>query len=216
MAIRVPVTIRFGDCDSASIVYYPRFFDYFHGAMEDAIRILAGMDYPTLIASHRLGFPAVRVECDFRRPLRYGDPVEIEVAIDDIGESSVVWRFRGLRGRAVRAPRRSAGGHGLPPLRPLRQRAYPGVAANATRCDRLRLFRRPPTGGAGGAYIFAEGLGGTGYGPTIGSALPVAASQSPKAAARRSRSRPSVASSRSGSAGAPAAVTARNRRQASA
>ena len=94
MAIRVPVTIRFGDCDSASIVYYPRFFDYFHGAMEDAIRILAGMDYPTLIASHRLGFPAVRVECDFRRPLRYGDPVEIEVAIDDIGESSVVWRFR--------------------------------------------------------------------------------------------------------------------------
>jgi acyl-CoA thioesterase FadM len=41
----------------------------------------------------RGGWPRVRVECDFRAPLAAGDEVEVFVGVEDVGGSSVVWRF---------------------------------------------------------------------------------------------------------------------------
>ena len=35
MPFRTQVPVRFGDVDHAGIVYYPRFFIYFHEAFED-------------------------------------------------------------------------------------------------------------------------------------------------------------------------------------
>lgn len=101
MALRVPLTVRFGDVDSAGIVYYPRYAHYFHVAMEEYFHRHVGVDYPRLIAEHRLGLPTVRLETDFRRPLRYGDRIEVEVAVERVGRTSVVWIFRVFRDGAT-------------------------------------------------------------------------------------------------------------------
>jgi len=107
MALRISLPIRFGDCDSAGIVYYPRFFHLFHQAMEEFFGAAAGVPYPRLIQEHGLGFPAVRVETDFRRPVRYGDRLAVEVAVVELGASSCVFRFRAFVGDET-APRAEA------------------------------------------------------------------------------------------------------------
>jgi 4-hydroxybenzoyl-CoA thioesterase len=94
---RAEIVVRFGDLDEAGIVYYPRLVNYFHVAMEEFFREALEIDYPRFLTEHRLGLPAARLEVDFLKPLRYGDHLEIEVAIDKIGTSSIVWRYRIFR-----------------------------------------------------------------------------------------------------------------------
>jgi len=94
MSYRTPLTVRFGDVDSAGIVYYPRFLHFCHVAMEDFFRDVLGRSYPETIREENLGFPTVRLEVDFHRPLRYGDEVEVGVEIESVGRSSLVFRFR--------------------------------------------------------------------------------------------------------------------------
>lgn len=84
--------VRFGDVDPAGIVYYPVLVHYTHLAIEDVFRDHLGLDYAALLDEHRLGLPTVRVEMDFRRPLRFGDDLEIATTVAELGESSVVWQ----------------------------------------------------------------------------------------------------------------------------
>ncbi|MEM7482798.1 MAG: acyl-CoA thioesterase [Acidobacteriota bacterium] len=87
-------TVRFGDVDTAGIVYYPRIPHYFHVAMEEAFGRDLGLPYAQLINEQKRGLPAVRLEVDYRRPLAYGDEIEAEARILDLGRTSVTWRFR--------------------------------------------------------------------------------------------------------------------------
>lgn len=94
---RAELVVRFGHIDSAGIVYYPRLVNYFHVAMEEFFGAVLGIDYPSFLAEHRLGLPAARLEVDFLHPLRYGDHIQIEVGIEKIGSSSIIWRYRVFR-----------------------------------------------------------------------------------------------------------------------
>ena len=89
---RSPLTVRFADVDSAGIVYYPRFLHYCHVGMEEYFLHVADIDYAEVMGTHRIGFPTVRVEADFARPLRYGDKAEITTEVERMGGSSVTWR----------------------------------------------------------------------------------------------------------------------------
>ena len=74
--------VRFSDVDHAGIVYFPRFFHYFHVAFEEMWRARVGARaYSDLLDRDHVGFPAVRAECDFRSPLRFGDTAEIALSI---------------------------------------------------------------------------------------------------------------------------------------
>ncbi|HEY5936096.1 MAG TPA: thioesterase family protein [Kofleriaceae bacterium] len=90
--------VRFADVDHAGIVYYPRFFHLFHLAFEELWRARIGpRAYSELIDRDRVGFPAVRAECDFKLPLRFGDTAEIEVTIPRLGAKSITFRYRVFR-----------------------------------------------------------------------------------------------------------------------
>lgn len=93
--IEVAIPIRFADVDSAGIVYYPRYFHFFHVAMEEYFERALGLPYPDLVGREREGLPTVRVETDFLAPLRYGDTLLLEVGVERVGETSVVWRYEG-------------------------------------------------------------------------------------------------------------------------
>ena len=96
---RIP--IRFGDVDHARIVYYPRFFHYFHVAFEEFFFTHVGRNYVQVIEKQKLGFPAVRAEAEFRLPLRFGDVLSVEVSVARLGTSSVAFRYQGRRGRRL-------------------------------------------------------------------------------------------------------------------
>lgn len=94
---RAELVVRFGHIDSAGIVYYPRLVNYFHVAMEEFFSAVLETNYSSFLAEHRLGLPAARLEVDFLRPLRYGDHIQIEVAIEKVGTSSIIWRYQIFR-----------------------------------------------------------------------------------------------------------------------
>jgi 4-hydroxybenzoyl-CoA thioesterase len=99
MVFRARIRVRFGDIDYAGIVYYPRFLHYFHVALEEFFEAEVGIDYPTILNRHRLGFPTVRLETDFRRSLRYGDLIDVEIRVLRIGRTSVTWGYKGYIGK---------------------------------------------------------------------------------------------------------------------
>ncbi len=87
--------VRFSDVDHAGIVYYPRFFHFFHLAFEELWRERMGPHaYRELLDRDRVGFPAVRAECDFHAPLRFGDSARIELGISRMGGKSIDFRYR--------------------------------------------------------------------------------------------------------------------------
>lgn len=95
--------VRFADIDHAGIVYYPRFFHYFHVAFEELWRARIGPQaYSDIIDRDRIGFPAVRAECDFKAPLKFGDTAEIEVTIPRLGTKSITFRYRIYRAASPR------------------------------------------------------------------------------------------------------------------
>jgi 4-hydroxybenzoyl-CoA thioesterase len=90
--------VRFADVDHAGIVYYPRFFHYFHLAFEELFRErLGARAYVELLDRDRVGFPAVRAEADYHAPLRFGDTVELELTVARLGGKSITFRYRAYR-----------------------------------------------------------------------------------------------------------------------
>lgn len=94
------IKVCFSDIDNAGIVYYPRFLHYFHLAVEEFFGAELGIDFADVLHERNVSFPTVHVEADFRRRLKYGDRIEIEVRVLDIGRSSITWGYRGYRGSA--------------------------------------------------------------------------------------------------------------------
>jgi 4-hydroxybenzoyl-CoA thioesterase len=87
--------VRFADVDHAGIVYYPRFFHYFHLAFEELFRVrLGARAYVDLLDRDRVGFPAVRAEADYQAPLAFGDTAEIELTVQRLGRSSITFHYR--------------------------------------------------------------------------------------------------------------------------
>jgi len=86
--------VRFADVDQAGIVYYPRFFHFFHLAFEELWRARRGdAAYAALITERRIGFPAVRAECDYLAPLRFGDVAEVAVRVARRGRTSITFGY---------------------------------------------------------------------------------------------------------------------------
>ncbi len=95
------ILVRFGDLDPAGIAYYPNLVGYLHEAFEDFFRGSVGRPYPELYREG-LGFPTVRLEVEYQRPVQYGDLVDIAVAVEHVGRSSVRLRYEAsVAGRPV-------------------------------------------------------------------------------------------------------------------
>jgi len=94
------VRIGWGHCDPAGIVYFPRFFELFHEAMESWFGDALGAPYEDVIVGRRIGFPAVHTEADFRAPTRFGERVDVELRVGRVGTASIelLYRVRGPGG----------------------------------------------------------------------------------------------------------------------
>ncbi len=97
MSFRASIRVCFGDIDNAGIVYYPRFMHYFHLALEEFFAAEIGIEYADVLHKRNLSLPTVHLESDFRRRLRYGDRISIEVRVVHIGKTSITWGYKGYR-----------------------------------------------------------------------------------------------------------------------
>jgi YbgC/YbaW family acyl-CoA thioester hydrolase len=93
---KLRVAVRWGHCDPAGIVYFPRFFEMFHEAMESWFGERLGAPYDDVIVNRKIGFPSVHTEADFRRPTRFGEEVVIELRVGELGRTSIRLVYRVL------------------------------------------------------------------------------------------------------------------------
>ena len=94
MAVNFNRRVDFPMVDSANIMYYPVYWDLAHRFFEEAWEVICGIDYPTILHEHKLGFPAVHNECDFHRPLTYGDVINCTIWIERVGTKSCTWAYQ--------------------------------------------------------------------------------------------------------------------------
>ena len=83
--------IRFIDTDASQRIHYTALFKHFEAAEEEFLRSF-GQSF-TSWETGNLGFPRVHVECDISGALAYGDEIDVQVAVDRVGNSSYTLLF---------------------------------------------------------------------------------------------------------------------------
>ena len=81
--------VRFAHCDPAGIAYFPRLFELFDAAVEDWTAQVIGVSRAAMHGELRRGMPTVDLHASFSAPCRLGERLDIAVAIEGVGDSSI-------------------------------------------------------------------------------------------------------------------------------
>lgn len=82
------VTIEWGDCDPAGLVFYPRYLCLFNAAT-DAMLTSTGIELSQLFKQHgAVGWPMLDTHAVFSLPTRFGDQVRIASEVVNVATSS--------------------------------------------------------------------------------------------------------------------------------
>jgi acyl-CoA thioester hydrolase len=84
--------VEFYETDMAGIMHYSNFFRFMESAEHAFYRSLG---FSVVLANHHppLGFPRVRATCDFKRPLRFEDSVEVHLLVREKKSKSITYSF---------------------------------------------------------------------------------------------------------------------------
>jgi acyl-CoA thioester hydrolase len=85
--------VEFSDTDMAGIMHYSNFFRFMETAEHGFYRSL-GFSVVMPETDPRLGWPRVHAECDYKRPLRFEDLVDIQLLVKERRTKSISYVFR--------------------------------------------------------------------------------------------------------------------------
>jgi 4-hydroxybenzoyl-CoA thioesterase len=87
-AFQREVLVRFGHCDAAGWVFYPRYFEMISDFVEDWFEDGLEASAPGLFHHKRLLTPSVHFTVDFPRPTKYGDRLTFKLWAVKVGRTS--------------------------------------------------------------------------------------------------------------------------------
>ena len=85
--------IRFQDVDAAGIIFYPRVLEMFHDVYV-AFLAFAGAPLPEVLRTGTWIAPVRHAEADYFKPLRFGDPVSVEICRAHLSETEATLGYR--------------------------------------------------------------------------------------------------------------------------
>ena len=92
-AFQREILVRFGHCDAAGWVFYPRYFEMISDFVEDWFEDGLAASAPGLFHHKQILTPSVHFTVDFVKPTRYGDRLTFFLWTTKIGTSSVDLRI---------------------------------------------------------------------------------------------------------------------------
>ncbi|MBD3222619.1 acyl-CoA thioesterase [bacterium] len=104
MILRHRLTIRLNHTDAAGLIFFPRLFELVQETLEIAMK-QRGAPIVERLASDGPIMPIAHCEADFRRPLRLGDEVDVEMTCERIGDKSLTFAYRFLAADGAEAAR---------------------------------------------------------------------------------------------------------------
>jgi acyl-CoA thioester hydrolase len=100
VVFRTTRRVEFADTDMAGIVHFANFFRFME-ATEQAFLRSRGLSVAMEWEGEPIGFPRVSASCDFLRPVRFEDVVEIGLEVAHVGRKAVRYAFEFQHGGAV-------------------------------------------------------------------------------------------------------------------
>ena len=88
--------IEFSETDMAGLVHFSNFFKYMETAERDFFEA-AGVDLIHTEPGELVGWPRARAECRFSAPLRFGDTIDIHLAVKSVKDRAIDYQFRIFR-----------------------------------------------------------------------------------------------------------------------
>ncbi|MEQ1566587.1 MAG: thioesterase family protein [Myxococcota bacterium] len=101
-AFRRPRVVGFQEVDAAGIVFYGRFFDWFHDVYVDALAD-SGHPLPQALREQRWIAPLVHAAADYLSPLRFGDRIEVGLVGADATADRLSLGWRVTAGERIAA-----------------------------------------------------------------------------------------------------------------
>ncbi|HUG03268.1 MAG TPA: tol-pal system-associated acyl-CoA thioesterase [Steroidobacteraceae bacterium] len=95
----IPVRVYWEDTDAGGVVYYANYLRFLERARTDWLSSL-GIDQSAMLRDERLQFAVVEAHVRYHRPARYGDQLQVSVALEECRGASVVMRQEVRRGTA--------------------------------------------------------------------------------------------------------------------
>jgi acyl-CoA thioester hydrolase len=91
-SFKTKVRVTWSDTDAAQIVHCSKYFVFFERAEEEFYRSLSFsfIDF----RSRGIWLPRVEAFCQYKKPARFGDLLEIELTVDELKEKSVKYGFQ--------------------------------------------------------------------------------------------------------------------------
>jgi YbgC/YbaW family acyl-CoA thioester hydrolase len=89
--------VEFADTDMAGLIHFSNFFRYMEAAEVDLLHSL-GWSVTMDWEGHRISFPRVSASCDFLKPARFMDVLDISVTVQNLGRKSVTYGFEFSKG----------------------------------------------------------------------------------------------------------------------
>lgn len=102
--------IEFSETDMAGLVHFSNFFKYMETAERDFFEA-AGVDLIRLGSDELVGWPRVRAECKFSAPVRFGDTIDIHLAVKNVKDRSIDFQYRIYRRLPEGGREQAAKGH---------------------------------------------------------------------------------------------------------
>lgn len=93
-AFKTQYRVAWADTDAAQVVHYSNYFRLFERAEEEFYRHL-GFSF-TDFRTQGLWFPRVEAFCQYKKPAKFNDLLEIEVTVEELKEKAVKYSFRVL------------------------------------------------------------------------------------------------------------------------
>jgi YbgC/YbaW family acyl-CoA thioester hydrolase len=84
--------VEFADTDMAGIVHFSNFFRFMEAAEVEFLRS-RGLSVALVWEGEKLGFPRVAASCDYLRPVRFEDVLEVAVSLVRLGQKSATYGF---------------------------------------------------------------------------------------------------------------------------
>lgn len=94
--------VRFGETDPFGVTYFVSYFNYFKEALDEFLRE-RGIKPELFYRNTKEGyaFPVVYAEGKFSAPTRYDDELEVRVSVEEVKESSVVFKVEIWKGEKI-------------------------------------------------------------------------------------------------------------------
>ncbi len=85
------ITVRFSEVDSMKIVWHGNYLKYFEDGRE-SFGLKYNLGYLD-VYSHNVMIPIVRINCDYKRPLVYGDDLIVETRYIPTEAAKIVFNY---------------------------------------------------------------------------------------------------------------------------